>query len=492
MDATRRNFVVSALAGGSSLAMAPGGPLGAGTPVPPPKEEHAAGENGTDSQRFREAALRGDTRTVAAFLDRDPALLYSRDAHDVSVFRLAVLAGQPGVADLLRARGLVLDLFDAATAGDEQRMSELYRDDPGIAQTRTRFGLTAMGCAAQAGQPPIVEFLNGRGADPNANLLDRDGRPLGFTPLRLALDFPQKEKAEKMAGWMLGNGANANAAQKDGASPLHAAARAGYDGAVAMLLRKGADAGAKDADGRTPLEVALLRGGNPAAELLRSAGRVPLDLYTTRFLASPGIEPAGQADADGIPQDFINRFVTVCHFDPAQTKRLYGLCPALVNTRSTWNEMGIEGAAHVGTVPCAEFLLEKGAPLSICTATMMGMADHVRDLLALDPHCAAERGAHDFPPLLYTTFSKERVDIAELLLKAGADPNANMRGVTPLHFAARRGYVQLVELLLANGADPNLPADYPFMAEGTALAVATRYKRDDVAALLRAHGARME
>ena len=488
----RRDFMVSGLLAGSAIALPLEATGGAGAPS---GQEHRPTEAAVDeanSQKFLAAAVRGDTTAVASYLDRDPNLLYARDAHDTSVYRLASLAGQTQVAGLLRSRGLVLDLFDAATSGDETRITELYREDQGIVSTRTRFGATALGYAAQAGQPPIVEFLMGRGADPNANVVDKDGKPLGFTPLRVALDYPQKAQAEKMATWMLGNGADPNAAQKDGSTPLHAAARAGYDNAVRMLLRKGADPAAKDQNGRTALEVASLRAENPATDLLRSAGRIPRDVYTSRYASAGGAPVSQPAEADLIPQSFINQFVTFCHFDPERTRKFYELCPDLLTTRSTWNELGIEGAAHVGTVPCAEFLLEKGAPLSICTATMMGMTERVRELLREDSRRATERGAHDFPPLLYTTFSKERADIAELLLQAGADPNANMRGVAPLHFAARKGYLRIAELLLAGGAEPNLVADYPFMAQGTALAVATKYDRADVAALLRARGGRME
>jgi len=499
MPTTRRDFVVSGILGGTALALDPSeiaasasaaNPRADGGPVDGRRAEDPAD---LDSAKFRAAAKRGDTVTVAAYLERDPGLLYARDERDVSVFRLALLAGQPGVADLLRARGMALDVFDAATAGDEQRMTELYREDPGVVHSRTRFGITALTCAAQSGRQAIVEFLLGRGADPNANVLDaKSGAPLGVTTLRTALEYPQKETAEKMAMWMLGNGADPNARQADRRSPLHAAALAGYDRAVRMLLRKGADPEAKDAEGRTALGLAVTRPGNAAAEILRSQQNVARDLYTSRYSSGPGArsEPAGETD--GVPQDFINRFVTVCHFDPAITRKLYTLCPALLSTRSTWNEMGIESAAHVGTEPCADFLLEKGAPLSICTATMMGLTARVNELLREDARRSAERGAHDFPLLLYTTFGKARVAVAEVLLKAGADPNADMRGVTALHFAARKGYVRLAELLLAGGADPNLRADYAFLAEGTVLAVATKFGRDDVAALVRARGGRME
>jgi uncharacterized protein len=499
MRPTRRDFVVSGILGGTALALEPAGnATGASVANPrasggPGEERRNAGPEDLDSVKFRAAATRGDTAAVAAYLERDPGLLYARDEKDVSVFRLALLAGQPGVAALLRARGLVLDVFDAATAGDEARIAEMYREDPDVVHSRTRFGITALTCAAQGGRQAIVEFLLGRGADANANVLDaKGGAPLGLTPLRTALEHPQKETAEKMAMWMLGNGADPNAAQADGRSGLHAAALAGYDRAVRMLLRKGADPGAKDAEGRTALELASTRTGNPAVEILRSRQSVARDLYTSRYSPGPGARSEPPAETDGIPQDFINRFVTVCHFDPLRTRKLHTLCPALLSTRSTWNELGIEGAAHVGTEPCADFLLERGAPLSICTATMMGMTARVNELLREDARRSAERGAHDFPLLLYTTFGKERAEIAEILLKAGSDPNANMRGVTALHLAARKGYVQLAELLLAHGADANLRADYSFLAEGTVLAVATKFGRDDVAALVRARGGRME
>ena len=50
-----------------------------------------------------------------------------------------------------------------------------------------------------------------------------------------------------------------------------------------------------------------------------------------------------------------------------------------------------------------------------------------------------------------------RKEIAELLITAGADMNAqgSISGWTPLHFAARWGHKEIAELLIAAGADVN-------------------------------------
>ena len=499
MTTTRRAFVISTLAGAAAspfthlAGAAPAGESEAldsaahAAPVSSSADVPAAGP--LDSQKFRAAVQQGDASGVETYLTRDPALLYSRDEHDVSVYRLAVLAGRPEIAKALVTHGYVLDIFDAATAGDTDRLSQLWNEDPGLFQSRSRDGRNPMHAAALAGQSSSVEFLAGRGVSSNTNLTDaKTSAPLDLTPLRLAVALPNPGAAEKMAQWMLGNGGNPNAPQADGTSPLHAASAVGYTNVVRNLLRKGANAPAKDKDGRTALEVAVAHGHDETAAVLRDPASVRRDLYSSRYRYTEQGSAITRDDSYGIPQNWINQFVTFAHFNLDQVQKMYDLCPSLLMTRATWDELGVEGAAHTGYVKCVRYLLDKGSPLSICTATMMGMTARVKEMLAEDAGRVHERGAHDFPLLWYTAFAGEYTDLAELLLGAGAEVDTGYRGATALHLAARKGYVQLAELPLARGADPNPVSTLAFLAGGTPLAIAKEKGHQPFVDLLLKHG----
>jgi hypothetical protein len=74
-----------------------------------------------------------------------------------------------------------------------------------------------------------------------------------------------------------------------------------------------------------------------------------------------------------------------------------------------------------------------------------------------DPrNCCAERPVSlrnrvlNHPTLWYTAFGKERPDILELLLTAGADVHAGMMGNTTLQLATKKGYSRPVEILHAH------------------------------------------
>jgi ankyrin repeat protein len=81
------------------------------------------------------------------------------------------------------------------------------------------------------------------------------------------------------------------------------------------------------------------------------------------------------------------------------------------------------------------------------------------------------------------------VEIAELLLGAGADVHARSLGQTSLHIAAGKGYVELAQLFLDHGADVNAAANIRG-ASLTPLALAEQSKQEKMATLLKQRGGR--
>ena len=69
-------------------------------------------------------------------------------------------------------------------------------------------------------------------------------------------------------------------------------------------------------------------------------------------------------------------------------------------------------------------------------------------------------------PILFAFENEPKLEIIELLLQKGADPNVesdgkSLYGRTPLHLACESKYISidLIRLLLENGADPNFESD---------------------------------
>lgn len=178
-------------------------------------------------------------------------------------------------------------------------------------------------------------------------------------------------------------------------------------------------------------------------------------------------------------QDQINEFVGAAHGDFIKVRQLLQAYPALLNANAYWHETAIQAAAQMGQVDIANFLLAAGAPMDICTAAMLGDNEQVKGFLKSNPAQAHASGAHGFPALYFPVI-RGHLDIAEILLAAGADPNAGAGGTTPLHGAVMFGQAAMVAWLLAHGAR----ADVKNFEDKTPLDLAQASGNVEVAAML--------
>jgi len=119
--------------------------------------------------------------------------------------------------------------------------------------------------AAKAGDIEAVKQHLAAGADLNAKNID------GWTPLHKAAQKGHKEVAELL----IAGGADVNAKDRDGETPLHRVAIWGHKEVAELLIAKGADVNAMSGDG-TPLD--MTAGGDEEpdnkeiADLLRKHG----------------------------------------------------------------------------------------------------------------------------------------------------------------------------------------------------------------------------
>jgi ankyrin repeat protein len=280
--------------------------------------------------------------------------------------------------------------------------------------------VAALVTAIRNADPQAIRQSLDDGADVNA----RDAE--GNTPLILA-SFYASPQCVKL---LIDRGADVNTANRAGATPLIRAATS-YE-KTRLLVAAGADVRVRTALGNTPLLLAARRAGNSrTVRLLLESGADAAQRNDV------GISPVLAAAASGDPE-------TVCLILDAGAKaddfpepnRPSAAVSAGMRTPLMW-------AAYHNDVRMVRQLLERGA----------------------DPNQSTYFGN----PLSHTCWS-DSFEAAQVLLARGANVHARdaVANFTPLHWAAgtESPRPRLVEVLLANGADPNAAGGEPVGAFG--------------------------
>jgi ankyrin repeat protein len=156
----------------------------------------------------------------------------------VSPILTALYQGDRAEAERLHAEDPDVDVFDGAALGDVERLHVLLDEDGDAVRVRSPDGFTALHYAAYFDGPAAVRLLIERGADIEAPSENQEFAQEA-RPLHSAVAAGRIE----VATVLLEAGADPNARQRGGFTPLMAAERSGHLDLVELLIRHGAVAG---------------------------------------------------------------------------------------------------------------------------------------------------------------------------------------------------------------------------------------------------------
>ena len=211
---------------------------------------------------FFEAIKKGDRAAVERELAADPALARAEE-DDVSAVLVATYYGKEELAQLLAKRKGDLTIFEAAAVGDLAQVKAHVERDTSLVSAYSPDGFFPVGLAAFFRRPEVVDYLIAKGADVKAVAKNA----MQVTALHSAV---ANGGDSRIARALVAAGADVNAKQRHGWTPLHGAAHSGDRELVELLLSRGADPEAKHDEGKTALDLARENGHAEVVALLEA------------------------------------------------------------------------------------------------------------------------------------------------------------------------------------------------------------------------------
>ena len=211
-----------------------------------------------------EIIQKGLNDKLTDILNETPELVNGNTEQGISFLQFAVYCRNNFAVDLLKQKKSHIDLYEAASIGDLDRVKSQIENQPRLINSFAADGFTPLGLSCFFGHIDVAKYLIEKGADTS----QASDNPLKVAPIHSACTISNYEIAELLVL----NGADVNVREQADYAPLHIASISGQTKLAKLLIENGAEINAKMTNGKTPLLLAEEKSFSETADLIQKLG----------------------------------------------------------------------------------------------------------------------------------------------------------------------------------------------------------------------------